>query len=86
MKEQDKVAVSLKYPPEAEAPFISFSAKGKLAEKMIEIANENSIPIVEDNLTANILSAAEIGSMIPESTWKAVAQIFSLIVKYDDLL
>lgn len=82
----EKVAVSLKYTEGAEAPFISFSAKGRLAEKMIEIARENSVPLVENQVAANVLSAAEIGSMIPESTWKIVAEIFSVIVNYDKMV
>ncbi len=83
---EEKIAVSLKYPENAEAPFVSFSAKGKLAEKMLEIAHENSIPVVENELAANILSVSEIGSMIPESTWSIVAEIFAVIVNYDKMV
>ena len=79
-------AVSLKYPEGAEAPFITFSAKGKLAERLLEIAKENNIPIAGNDIVADILSVQEIGSMIPESTWKIVAEIFSILVKNEKIV
>ena len=75
-------AVALKYPENAEAPFISAVGKGLAAEIILEIAKEHSIPVVENEIAADVLSAQEIGSMIPENTWEIVAQIFSVVVKY----
>ena len=83
MKKEEKVAVALKYPEDADLPFISAKAKGKLAEKMIEIASENNIPLVQDKIAANILSVSEIGSSIPEATWELVARIFALVVELE---
>lgn len=72
-------AVSLKYPENADAPFISAKESGILAKKMVEIAQENNIPIVEDDIAANVLSMRQIGECIPESTWEAIAEIFAFI-------
>ena len=83
MKKEEKVAVALKYPEDADLPFISAKAKGKLAEKMIEIASEKNIPLVQDKIAANILSVSEIGSLIPEATWELVARIFALVVELE---
>lgn len=74
-------AVVLKYPGNAEAPFITASAKGPLAEKIIKLAKENNIPLVENQVAANVLILQEIGSAIPEETWEIVAQIFAVVVE-----
>ena len=66
-------AVSLKYPDELPLPFISSSGKNEVAQKILEVAKENK------ELT-DFLCASEIGSMIPENTWKAVASIFAFLV------
>lgn len=78
-------AVALKYPENAEAPFISAAGKGLVAEKILEIAKEHSVPVVENEIAADVLSVQEIGSMIPENTWEIVAQIFSVVVKYEKM-
>lgn len=72
-------AVALKYPENKEAPVIAAKEKGLLAERMLQIAEENNIPVREDSLLTDILSVQEIGSCIPENTWQAVANIFAWI-------
>ena len=86
MKAQELKAVALKYDSENGSPFISATAKGELAKRLLEIARENSVPVVENEALANILSVQEIGSMIPESTWEVVAKIFAWIVESDKTL
>lgn len=76
-----KKAVALKYPEGASAPFIAASAKGFLAQKMLEVAAEKKIPITEDAALADFLSVQEIGQAIPEETWEAVAKIFAFVVQ-----
>ena len=77
-------AVSLRYPPEADAPLITAKGKGALAERMTAIALANNIPVVEDEMTTNILSVQQIGQCIPEETWLAVAEIFAYIQKLEN--
>ena len=79
MKREVKKAVALKYPEGASAPFIAASAKGFLAQKMLEVAAEEKIPISENAALADFLSVQEIGTAIPEETWEAVAKIFAFI-------
>ena len=80
-KDGIKKAIALKYPKDFDAPFICANEKGFLAKRLVELAKENDVPVVEDVLLANILSAEEVGSMIPESTWQALAVIFAFVVK-----
>ncbi len=83
MKEDLQAAVALKYVKGMEAPFISASAKGELAEQLVGIAEENGIPIVQNPPLAQILSLQEIGACIPESTWEIVANIFVAVVEIE---
>lgn len=79
-------AVALRYPEGAEAPFICAKAKGKLAEKVLEIAKENDIPVVEDELLSEVLTVEEIGTVIPEQTFELVAKIFAFVVENEKKL
>jgi len=47
--------VAIRYPSDAECPFISLKAKGHLAEKLLDIVAENEIPVVEDAFLSGIL-------------------------------
>jgi len=84
MKKSAFSAVALKYPPDADAPLIAAKEKGLLAERMVQIARENDIPVVEDSMTENVLSLAEIGDCIPECTWQAVAGVFAMIKQMEE--
>lgn len=72
-------AVALLYPEDKDAPIIMAKEKGVLAQKMIDIAKENNIPVIQDVETTNILSLYEIGEYIPEQTYKVIAKIFAYI-------
>ena len=86
MKKNELKAVALKYPENASLPFVSVKAKGELAKKLVEIAEKQKIPVVENIEAANILSVQEIGSAIPENTWEIVAKIFAAVVECDKKL
>ncbi|MBR1721543.1 MAG: EscU/YscU/HrcU family type III secretion system export apparatus switch protein [Treponema sp.] len=77
-------AVALRYPEWAEAPYISAKAKGSVAERLVKIADENDVPVVEDAELANVLSLKSVGSFIPETTYEAIATIFAFIIKLDE--
>jgi len=76
-------AVALKYPENAVAPIIAAKEHGNLARRMIEIAEENNIPVVEDDILENVLSVQDVGQCIPEDTWFAVAGIFAFIARLE---
>ncbi|MFA6936869.1 MAG: EscU/YscU/HrcU family type III secretion system export apparatus switch protein [Treponema sp.] len=84
MNKKVKTAIALKYPANADAPFITAKEKGALAQRMIEIARENNIPLVEDKVLTNVLTVQEIGKCIPEETWSTVAKIFAYIQKVEN--
>ena len=52
----NKKAVALKYDENRNAaPVIVASGMGYLAEKIVEVANDNGVPVYEDNSLATVL-------------------------------
>ncbi len=83
-KKQVKGAVALKYdPPKDEAPVVVASGKGVIAEKILEIASEHDIPIVEDAALLTALLSIEVGSVIPPELYQAVAKVLAFVYKID---
>ena len=80
MKEELK-AVALKYSEEYGAPFIAVKQKGEMAKRMVEIARENDVPLVEDKILSNLLFLPDTGEIVPENTWLALAKIFAAIME-----
>lgn len=82
----DKIrkAAALKYTPgEDRAPRLVATGKGEAAEKMIEIAKENNIPLYEDENLANFLSKMHPGSEIPKELYEVVAEILVFVSDMD---
>lgn len=71
-------------PKEADAPRILATGKGSLAEKILEIAGQERIPIHQDEKLAEILSFLETGSQIPVEAYGAIAKILSHIYNYKE--
>jgi len=75
-----KKAVALRYNTQKEnAPKIVAKGKGKIAERIIKIAEENELPIKKDEDLVELLTKIEIDKEIPENLYKAVAEVFSFI-------
>ena len=74
-------AVALYYnPAEASAPVVVAKGLNHLAEKIKAVARENNVPIRENKPLAQALyKAVEVGGMIPEELFKAVASILASI-------
>jgi len=73
-------AAALKYDKEKDqAPQLTASGKGEHAKNIIKIAQENGIPIKQDEDLVNMLSEIELNQEIPVELYKAVAEIFSFI-------
>ena len=63
----NKKAVALSYDEEGQsAPIVLASGMGYLAERIVDIAVEEGIPVYEDDSLATILTQLELGSEIPE--------------------
>ena len=77
------IAVALSYnTSEAPAPIVLAKGADHLAEKIKEVARENRIPIRENVPLARALyKSTEVGDMIPEELYKAVAAVLASIWK-----
>ena len=84
-KEKTKQAIALSYEAGSEAPVIVAAGKGLIADKIIETAKENDVPLYEDSKLAETLSKLEIGDSIPPELYKAVAEILVFVDSMDKL-
>jgi flagellar biosynthesis protein len=69
-----RTAAALRYDGASEAPTLVASGKGVLADKIVAAAREARIPIREDRLLAEALTALEVGTQVPEELYQAVAE------------
>jgi flagellar biosynthesis protein len=72
-----KIAVALNYntdKPES-APLITATGKGKLAEEIIRIAEENHVPLYEDRSLAD--------TEVPPELYVLVAEVLAFVYKLD---
>lgn len=75
-------AAALRYDSSKEnAPRVTAKGEGKTAQKIIEIAKENDIPIKEDADLVELLSKVELDQEVPPEMYTAIAEIFSFIYK-----
>ncbi|SCP95435.1 EscU/YscU/HrcU family type III secretion system export apparatus switch protein [Anaerobium acetethylicum] len=75
-------AVALGYDPDDQAPKIIAAGRGILADKIIEKAREENVPLHKDEKLAKTLGKLEIGDLIPPELYEAVAEI---LVFVDDM-
>ncbi len=78
-----RTAIALSYEPNEDAPKVIASGKGYLADKIIEKAKENDIPLHKDEKLANTLVRLEIGDIIPPELYEVVAEILVFVDKMD---
>lgn len=79
----NKKAVALSYDEEGQStPIVLASGMGYLAERIVDIAVEEGIPVYEDDSLATILTQLELGSEIPEELYQAVVDIYAYFLHY----
>lgn len=84
-KKEIKKASALAYTPgEDSAPKVIASGKGVLAEKILEVAKEVKIPVVQDAHLAETLDKLRVGSEIPVELYEVVAEVLSFISRVDE--
>jgi flagellar biosynthesis protein len=84
-KKEIKQAIALRYEDGDAAPKVVAQGKGEAAEKILEIANENDVPIHEDAALAQTLGTLALGSEIPSELYEIVAQILVFVSDMDKL-
>jgi flagellar biosynthesis protein len=75
-----KKAVALQYNRETDgAPKVTAKGKGRVAEKIIELARKHDIPIKDDPDLIEVLSSLEINAEIPSEIYVAVAELLAFV-------
>ena len=85
VKKQIKHAAALQYSPDSDAaPRIVAAGKGQIAERIIQKAQENKVPLYQDTNLAQTLSSLSIGDEIPPEIYEVVAEILIFIGCVDE--
>ncbi len=75
-------AVALKYNPQQDAaPIVIASGYGLVAEKIINIGEQQGIPIFRDDSAATMLCMLELGSSIPPELYEIIATVYMKIME-----
>jgi flagellar biosynthetic protein FlhB len=75
-------AVALRYDPQKAAPEVVAKGADLLAKKIREIAADSGVPVIADPPLARSLHASvEVGHVIPEELYQAVAQLLAFVYR-----
>jgi flagellar biosynthetic protein FlhB len=77
------IAVALKYDSkEMPAPMVLAKGQRLIAEKIKEVAREHNVPIVENKpLARSLFKLVDVGAYIPDTLYRAVAEILAHIYR-----
>ena len=75
-----KMASAIGYSTEDAAPRLLALGRGRTAERIITLAQEAGVAVIEDPALAILLDAeVRIGDIIPEWCWEATAKILAFV-------
>ena len=75
-------AVALKYDrKKGNAPKVTATGRGEIAEKIIEIAQAHNVPVYEDKNLVEVLAALDLETEIPPELYRAVAEVLAFIYR-----
>jgi len=79
-----KQATALKYQMDKEngAPIVVASGLGVIAQKIVDVAIENNVPVFEDDSLASLLSQLEVGSQIPDNLFQAIVDVYVYFLNF----
>lgn len=77
MLKSKKKAAALKYDSEKDgAPVVIASGYGNVAEKIIDVAEQQGIPVYRDSSAASALCMLDVGASIPPELYQIVASVY----------
>lgn len=79
-------AAALKYEENLSAPVVAASGMGYIADKIIEKAEENSVPVVYNKELTDLLCNVDVGEYIPSEIYEAVAHVIAYVADLDKQL
>lgn len=82
-KQSTRQAVAVQYQDVDQLPRVVASGSGEIANKIVEIAKQNNIPLHQDDLLVELLSKVQVGAVISPETYKYVAEIICFLYQVD---
>ncbi len=76
-------AVALHYRHDLPAPMVIAKGSGRVAERLIEIAHDHSIAIVNRPELLDTLVMLELGDYIPEELYRMIAELLAFVRQVD---
>lgn len=81
---EPKLATALKYDiHNSTAPEVVATGSNEIAEEILKVAEEHDIPVYKDPSLAKALGQLEVGSLIPDELYKAVAEVLVFVYSLD---
>lgn len=85
-EKKDRSAVALRYQPGKDAaPMIVATGKGSIAEEILKVAEENQIPLFEDQALSDLLSKLELDTEVPPELYVLVAEVLAFVYALDTM-
>lgn len=86
-KPNRKTAVALQYDRvKTGAPKVVAKGSGLIAERLIQMARENHVPVIEDKLLVEMLEQLNVNQEIPPELYQVVAEILVAIYRAENKL
>lgn len=64
-----------------QAPKVVAKGRGKMADRIIAMARENNVPLVEDRNLVQMLEALDLNTEIPTELYQAVAEVLVFVYR-----
>ncbi len=77
-------AVALRYWAGLPAPFLAAKGEGRAAERLLSIAAEAGVAVVEDGPLAQAIFPMEVGDYVPEECFEIVAKVFAFVKSIEE--
>lgn len=76
-------AAALRYDTHLPAPFVLAAGRGEMAARMLRIARDAGVPVVDVPELAERLVELDPGTVIPEELFVPVAEVLSFVLSLD---
>ena len=84
---QHHEAVALRYDPQQDSsPRVLAKGSGAIADRILQLARDNSIPLYEDQDLVQLLGVLDINAEIPANLYKALAEVLAHIYRAKNTL
>lgn len=84
LSSNNKRAVALKYDESTDkSPVVIASGAGYCVDRVIHIAEENGVPIYQDDSLSMMLSQLEVGKEIPDALFETIVDIYVYFLNFN---